>query len=161
MCSLREDSERRGSEWSRNTACLSPTVHKTELCPVRNEKSLNLPATCSRVKIHCSSAAVKSSMDDSDCGEQTLDDFSVLYTSPNVGSAYKQICFQSILPFSPLVPRLKYIMVQLMMKGWLCPSGRRGEGKWRRDCEGFPQRHEKIITARRETREGASLCVCV
>lgn len=34
----------------------------------------------------------------------------------------------SIYPsFSPLVPRLKYIMVQLMMKGWLCPSGSRGE----------------------------------
>lgn len=66
-------------------------------------------------------------MDHSDCSEQTLDDFSILYTSPNVGSAYKRICFQSSLPFSPLVPWLKYIMVQLMMKGWFCSSGRRGE----------------------------------
>lgn len=43
-------------------------------------------------------------MDRSDCSEQTLDDFSVLYTSPNVGSAYKRICFQSILHFLPSSP---------------------------------------------------------
>lgn len=53
---------------------------------------------------------------------------SAYYIHPrNVESAHKQICFQSILPFSPLIPRLKYIMVLLMMRGWLCSSGRRGE----------------------------------
>ena len=61
--------------------------------------------------------------------EQTLDDSCVLHTSPNVGSASKWICFQSLLPFSALVPRLKYIMARLMMKGWFCSSGRGGEMK--------------------------------
>lgn len=87
------------------------------------EDSLN--ASPAAVSAHLQ--RVESSMDHSDCSEQTLDDFSVLYTPPDVGSAYKQICFQSILPFSPPVPRLKYIMVQLMMKGWFCSSGRGGE----------------------------------
>lgn len=71
---------------------------------------------------------VRSSMDHSDCSEQTCDDSGVLYTSHNVGSAYKQICFQSNLPFSILVPRLKYIMVQPMRKGRFCSSGRGGDG---------------------------------
>lgn len=34
-------------------------------------------------------------------------------------------------------------------------------GKWRRDCGGFPQHYKKIITAWRETQEGAFLNVCV
>lgn len=120
------------------------------------------PPTCSRNEVSvCSSAACRIAMDHSDCCEQTLDDFSVLYTSPNVGSAYKRICFQSTLPFSPLVPRLKYIMVQLMMKGWLCSSGRRGEENDGEIFRGFPQHYKKIITAQGETSEGASLSVCV
>lgn len=34
-------------------------------------------------------------------------------------------------------------------------------GKWRRDCGGFLQHYKRIITAWRETQEGAFLNVCV
>lgn len=33
-------------------------------------------------------------------------------------------------------------------------------GKWRKDCGGFPQRYNKIITAQRETWKGALLWAC-
>lgn len=83
------------------------------------------------------------SMDHPDGGEQTFDGSSVSDTSPNVGSASKRICFQSNLPFSLLVQRLKCLMAQPLMKGWLCSlGGTRRRGRWRRDCGGFLQHRE-------------------
>lgn len=87
-------------------------------------------------------------MDHSDCSEQTFDDSSVLYTSHNVGSAYKQICFQSNFPFSILVPRLKYIMVQPMMKGWFCSSGRGGQGNEGGIAEAFCSATKRSLECR-------------
>lgn len=114
----------------------------------------------SKVSVHLH--RVKSLMDHSDCSEQTFDDSGVLYTSSNVGSAYTRICFQSNLPFSPLVPRLKYIMVQLMMKGWLCSSGRGGEENEGGIAEAFRSAPRRSLQ-RRERLEKVlyPVCVCV
>lgn len=114
----------------------------------------------SRSKVSVNLHRVESSMDHSDCSEQTFDDSGVLYTSSNVGSAYRRICFQSNLPFSPLIPRLKYIMVQLMMKGWLCSSGRGGEENEGGIAEAFCSAPRRSLQ-RREAREGALPCVCL
>lgn len=116
----------------------------------------------SRSKVSVHLHRVKSSMDHSDCSEQTFDDSGVLYTSSNVGSAYSRICFQSNLPFSSLVPRLKYIMVQLMMKGWLCSSGRGGEENEGGIAESFRSAPRRSLQ-RRERLEKVlyPVCVCV
>lgn len=148
---------RTGRIHSQTQRCVC-ACRKTKLCPLGRE--LSEPESCSRSEVSVHLQRVESSMDHSDCSGRTLDDFSVLYTSPNVGSAYKRICFQSILPFSPLVPRLKYIMVQLMMKEWLCSSGRRGGENEGGIAEAFRSATRRSLQ-RWERLEKVLYCVCV
>lgn len=107
--------------------CLSPMGN---LSSVRCAAELPEPSGPQPAEVLACCSAARRPVDGSLWSwEQTLDDSCVFHTSPNVGSASKWICFQSLLPFSALVPRLKYIMARLMMKGWFCSSGRGGEMK--------------------------------